>query len=379
MGKAGRLLELDALRGLAALSVLLHHNVVAAGLLEGGVERWLDGSPLQGFLSGRPPVIFFFVLSGFVLTRALRGTATAASVRGYAGWVLQRSVRLGLPSLAALVISLLLYALTYDGTWPGKAPWLEHYLWASPPEIETFALQALLLSGRVFQLDNVLWSLQHEWRLSLMFPLLALAPVFAGRRGAVLLVLAGTALTAAIGGKYGETYYLGLGVLRSLRETLYFTLPFVLGVALERARIEELPADPWQTLAGLAAVAGLARVGSDLAIFAASGIVIWLALQPGLLRSALRHPALIWLGAVSFSLYLIHEPVLAALHHTLHGLLPATAICAISLAAALPAAWLFYVGAERPVHGFARRVGRAFQGRQATAPTDAPVPNARGA
>jgi peptidoglycan/LPS O-acetylase OafA/YrhL len=69
---------------------------------------------------------------------------------------------------------------------------------------------------------------------------------------------------------------------------------------------------------------------------------------------------------VSFSLYLIHEPVLGVLHHTLHDLLPPAAICTISLAAAIPAAWLFYLGAELPVHRLARRIGRAQRPRRTT-------------
>jgi peptidoglycan/LPS O-acetylase OafA/YrhL len=305
-------------------------------------------------------LLLFFVLSGYVLTRALRNIGTGSSVRGYAGWVLQRAARLGLPTFAALVVSLILYDLTYAGTWPGEAGWLRDALWQHPPTTAEFAAQALLLvPERGFSLDNVLWSLVQEWRLSLLFPLVAAAAAFQGRPGAVRLVLASAAITGFVGGQYGESYSTGYGLIPDLRATLYFTLPFMLGVALEKAEIASVRADGWMVAAGLVAVLALGRVGTDLAIFAASALLIWLAQQPGLFQRALQHPMLTWLGTVSFSLYLIHEPVLATLHHLLHGRLPAPEIAAISMAAALPAAWLFHAAVERPVHRLARMIGHA--------------------
>lgn len=109
---------------------------------------------------------------------------------------------------------------------------------------------------------------------------------------------------------------------------------------------------------GLAAVLGLCRDGSDYAIFAASALLIWLALQPGLLRRVLRHPALRFIGTVSFGLYLVHIPVLAALQHGLHGRLSPAAIWAIGVLASLLAAWAFHRTVERPAHRLARRMER---------------------
>jgi peptidoglycan/LPS O-acetylase OafA/YrhL len=357
-----RLRELDALRGIAALYVLLHHNLIAAGPVTGWVADVLDMTPLRGLTNGRPAVLFFFVLSGYVLTRALRGSEAGSSARGYAGWIAQRVARLGLPALAALLVSVVLYRLTYAGTWQGESWWLRDVVWQTPPTPALVARHALLLvPDHGFALDNVLWSLVQEWRLSLLLPAIAAAAVFAGRQGAIRLVLVGVAVTGIMGGHYGESYGLGQGVLSGLRATLYFTLPFMLGAALERADIASLPADRWTAATGFLAVLALGRVGTDLAVFAASGLLIWLAQQPGALRRALQHPALTWLGTASFSLYLVHVPVLAALHHTLHARLPAPAIALMALAAALPAAWLFYLAVERPVQRLARAIGQATQ------------------
>ena len=72
-----RLSELDALRGIAAFLVLVQHARVMGldprpfdnPLLERGVHMLMHFSPLRVLEFGRAAVLFFFVLSGYVLTR----------------------------------------------------------------------------------------------------------------------------------------------------------------------------------------------------------------------------------------------------------------------------------------------------------------------
>ena len=59
-------------------------------------------------------------------------------------------------------------------------------------------------------------------------------------------------------------------------------------------------------------------MASDLAAYAGSAILIVLAQQPSRLRATLRRAAIVWLGRVSFSLYLIHVPLLLTAWHLLH-------------------------------------------------------------
>ncbi len=353
-----RLSELDALRGLAALVVLLHHSLLSGNFLAGPLGRWLAATPLQPIQSGRPAVMFFFMLSGFVLTKALRDRGFVLSARSWAVWAAQRTIRLCLPVVGSVALSLALYALFFNGTWPGEGAWLRDGVWQHPPTLGTAALHASLLAvGDDFTLNNALWSLVHEWRFSMLLPLLLAAPVL-GARGTASLVLAAVAASSWAGGMYGSSIYAGDTVAGTVKASLYFSLPFVLGMALELGGAARLPADRWLTVLGLAAVLGLCRNGSDYAIFIASAILIWLALQPGALQRALHHRALGFFGTVSFSLYLAHVPVLAALQHGLHGRLPPAALWGIGILASLLAAWAFYRLVERPAHRLARRVDR---------------------
>jgi peptidoglycan/LPS O-acetylase OafA/YrhL len=353
-----RLYQLDALRGIAAVMVLLHHNLAAAGLIKGWFRDAIVASPLSVINFGRPAVLFFFVLSGFVLTRALRGGVATSTLRNYVAWILQRTIRLCVPA-AAVAVSGLLYALAYHGTWPGEAWWLANTLWDRPPTVGSVLAQATLVApDGGYSLDNVLWSLSPEWRISLVLPLIAAMAAFQGRSGAMLLALVAITLGGVFGGMASETLNLGATMAGSVRPTLYFLFPFLIGMALETGDAAGFRAGRWHIVAGCTAVLALGRVGTDYATFLASALLIWLALQPGLIQRVLRRPALVWLGAISFSLYLSHESVLAVLHHELHGRLSPTAICALSIAAALPAAHLFHVVVERPAQRLAHAVGR---------------------
>jgi peptidoglycan/LPS O-acetylase OafA/YrhL len=67
------MIELEALRGIAAIIVLIHHFMLAFtprlhGLLYPQQPHSIFGTPLFAFVNGSAAVILFFVLSGFVLT-----------------------------------------------------------------------------------------------------------------------------------------------------------------------------------------------------------------------------------------------------------------------------------------------------------------------
>src|SRR6185312_6415282 len=111
-----RLHELDALRGIAALIVVLYHTLLTLHFSDSVVRRILDALPTHPIFAGRLAVIFFFVLSGAVLTRALM--AETGSVLGFGSWLFagRRVVRLCLPAVAVLAISAAARGLLWDGT-----------------------------------------------------------------------------------------------------------------------------------------------------------------------------------------------------------------------------------------------------------------------
>ena len=350
--------QLDALRGIAAFIVLLHHSYGLTGIVlrtdaslaDRFFHTLLHFSPLQALRTGRGPVLFFFVLSGFVLTAALlrRGSP------GLIAFAAQRSIRLLLPVVASVLLSFALYHAFAN---QALLHAVGSSLWTPAPDAWDALREAALLRTErpdVPALNTVLWSLVHEWRLTLLMPLVLL---FVGRPW---LMLAPSLLCMALGvlcGAAENEVHLGPWLHSSLIATLYFAPGIATGAALALAgtlpRLDRLQ----RIVAGVTALA-LFGLESDLAAYAASVLLIVLAVQPGRLHELLGRRPLVWLGRVSFSLYLVHVPILVATLCALHGLVPRGVALGTGMLTALAGAEVMHRLVERPSRDLAVRAER---------------------
>lgn len=356
--RPSRLIELDSLRGIAALIVVLHHVFIAMPQVPEWLSWMLHATPLRPIGIGRPAVIFFFVLSGYVLTRALRaqessragGVLSAAGWLGYAG---QRAVRLGLPVLASLMLSALLQGLVWRAPMPAETPDLTghagwHQMWGWP----TLLQQALLMShGQGFQLNPVLWTLVHEWRINLLLPF---ALLFLNHRALLLAVALLGAGIAKLAGMPEGGIGLGDSLARTFIASAGFLPAFAAGAALALGPVPRLDAP--QAMAAGIVVAVMAASAHDYGVIAGSVLLILLAQREGRFAAGLRHPALVWLGCVSFSLYLVHMPLLLMMTHLLRDGGAPLLGAAIAVALSFPAAALMHRWVEQPAHRLARRI-----------------------
>lgn len=99
----GRLPALDGLRGVAAVTVLVHHSllVIPAVASDRASAAWIVRSPLHLFWAGNEAVYVFFILSGLVLT-------LPAVRRGRMRWkpyYPSRLLRLYIPVVASVVLA----------------------------------------------------------------------------------------------------------------------------------------------------------------------------------------------------------------------------------------------------------------------------------
>lgn len=356
---AGRLFELDALRGIAAFLVLLQHARVMGldprpfdhPLLERGVHMLMHFSPLRVLEFGRPAVLFFFVLSGYVLTRALLRNGSP----GLLAFAAQRSIRLLLPVAASVLISAGLYAtvVTDPALLTGELRKHTIHLWQAMPGLSDILRQSTLLlteSERV-QLNPVLWSLVHEWRLTLLLPLVLL---FRARVWTLLALGCFGMALGAMGSGSENRVQLGPHFHSTLVASLYFSLAVISGATLALlSTAPQLTRD--QRLIGGITCLALFGMGSDIAVYAASVLLIVLAQQPSSFRRLLNRAPLVWLGHVSYSLYLVHAPVLAATVILLHEELPIWACLIVGIAVALSAAGVLHRLVEIPARNLARR------------------------
>ncbi len=308
--------ELDALRGLAALAVVLFHLTWRASQVLPGAQTipW-------GLEWGRFGVHLFFSISGFVIFMTLERTSSAAD------FTVSRFARL-FPAYWCGVL------LTAIGVIALGAPEL-----GQPPQIVLANLTMLQGFDYVPPVDGVYWSLTVE----LAFYVCMLALWKAQLLHRIELVLLGW-LALMTAWELFPQLPSRLGLVLCVRYIAWF-VPGILAYRVWTG--QRRPAQqvlPW--LAGLAAI--LAGYQSPIwpVYLCVSGV--YLALVGGHL-GWLRHPALIWLGAISYPLYLIHQHLGYALIARLEtlGAAPWLALI-VTLAAALAVAEAIHRWAETP-------------------------------
>lgn len=310
---------LDGLRGAAALLVLVSHA-------RHFVFEDYGGQPLSGPLMtlfygatalGHQAVIIFFVLSGFLISGSVHRSVAAGRWRwrDYLSRRLSRLWTVLLPCLVAtLVVDQLAIHFTGSRFYSGQLTFYrsgpEQFGAAYDPE--TLLANVLFLQGvaaPVYGSNGPLWSLANEFWYYLVFAALFTATP---ARWRTAILLASALLAFAAGALLDQrllylwpAWLIGYGVLRLLP---WFT----------RRRAA---APVFASLAGLGVAAGLAVPAllfagdlplADLFLALAFAAVVLVLATHRLPPAILRGPA-DWSARISYSLYLSHFPVLAAL------------------------------------------------------------------
>lgn len=347
-----RLDYLESLRGLAALMVVLHHHYMTAPFLQEAVRF----SPLRFLVNGRSSVIFFFVLSGFVI---VYGILNGSRTFSYPNFVLRRIIRIYLPYVASGLIAIACYLVLQPKVLPDTAITFNE-MWSEPLRAGTLA-RFFLLAGTpdANTINTVAWSLVYELRISLLLPFLYLLAVrFPWSLWAFVVV---EVITNRF--RHDQVPFHATDVFSSLDVTVHFVMPFVLGIFLavwcSRAAIPDLDRTPARTWLLLGVALVLMMIFRDEPASLGAAILMFVAIGSKRFQDILRWPVLISLGTISYSLYLTHAIVLQVTVRAFHGVMPLWGSLAVSLAASLVVANLFYRFVERPTHRLSQRVGRA--------------------
>lgn len=360
----GRVEFIDGLRAVAALYVLLHHSwatiyppaqVDPPGGLLGSLTRWL--------LFGHVGVVVFIVLAGYSLTIA--AARHGGELRGgFFGFMFRRGRRILPPYWAAIAVTLVL-AVTVVGERTGTQWDLSVPVDWRGVLANVFLVQDLT---RTQDTSYTFWSIAVEWHIYLLFPLV----LFVWRRSNALIGLA---------------FGIALGVAAIVSARVYdpinalwpaFYVAFVLGMS---ARVFGTSGSalcrrmPWGTagvvLLGLVFMAigthdysWLVSHAKPVDLTIGLGVAsILTALTLGRMRwlnELLSARWLVRIGAFSYSVYLVHAPLLQVGWQVLvhpFGLSQGTQLAVMLFLiapASVGAAWCFFWLFERPFLGAPR-------------------------
>jgi peptidoglycan/LPS O-acetylase OafA/YrhL len=311
-------------------------------------------SPAHVVWLGIEAVWFFFILSGFVLTKM-------ASRPGFSwsAYYPSRLIRLYGPVLFAIALAWLSYRLIPHQAPPGASPYLTALPTGYP--IADVLHDATLLGGTSTSV-GVLWSLQWEVLFSLLLPvylllvrkypipaaIIALAGALAGwfYVDQVLMYMPlfffGALLAQYWKPVLNAFSFLGRGGWLS---HLCGTLFVLLGVAAMTAFFEL--GRPLTALGLPPRVVTFPIVVAGMLLLVITSVA-W----PPLSR-LLTLRALVFLGTISFSLYLVHRPIMIAMAYTF-GLGTLSAVLAV--VASVAVAIGFFYAFERPIHRLSQKV-----------------------
>lgn len=336
-----RLGELDALRGLAALAVVLFHYTY----------RFYELHPLAPTLPfqlrwGAHGVDLFFAISGFVILMTLHRCKRPSD------FLVSRFVRLYPAYWVALVTT---FCVVSIWSLPGRSVTLGQAL------VNLTMNQDLL---NVPHVDGVYWSLQIELIFyAWMFALFCLGRLSAIRHvaGAWMLLAIVVASVSFVLGRQSPPYLLSKGLL--LPYSGMFSVGIVAFLAMGRAGIDRFDVALWLLAVCVAGLWG--DTGSVVACLVSIGI-FWLFLTQRLRWLAWK--PLCGLGVISYTWYLLHQNIgyVIMRESMAAGMAPLVAAAGAMAVSLLLATALTY-GIERP----AMRLHRRLSGKRPAAPSPA--------
>ena len=297
---SGRYGSLDGLRGLLATGVFLHHTFSAYGYFALGQWQWSSSAVFNHL--GQTTVALFFMITGFLFTLK----ASSPTVH-WKSLYLSRVARL--VPLYALVVLLVFMVIFYLSDWEIKeSPWAilkEFFIWITfacfgRPDINAYPMSWTLMA-------NVNWSLKYE----VIFYLFAVPVIHWMSR----LISARTGLLASFG------MIVAVLLFRWYRGgeggVSLYTVQFLGGMMVAYAfRIDEIKTTviESQGMRWLAVVATVSLLFMQYAyspVAVISNIIMFTAVTGGAsLFGLFKHKSAIWLGDISYGIYLLHGLVL---------------------------------------------------------------------
>lgn len=363
--------ELDSIRGISSLVVMIGHYLMIFSAFQN--YSYEDNKPFVVYLlketparlifsSGNESVIIFFVLSGFVLYESIQKTNSS-----YGSYLLKRICRIYIPYIVAIVIAIICqttiskYGISYLSEWFNRS-------WTIESSLSLIA-QHVLLVGKynTDTYNSVIWSLVHEMRISIIFPLVLMVCLRKTVRGSLLSLFSFSICSVVILFLFRSSLTLTSYVL-----TLHYTVLFLLGALVAKyknnliafySNCTKNTKITWFLFAILLymyeGLIGEIKVLNnfifrDYVVAISACLFVILSLSVSTFSTFLRNKYLLYLGEISYSLYLYHLISLFSLIYMLNDVLPLTIILIMSLILSFILATISYLFVEK----FSFRLGK---------------------
>jgi len=312
-------------------------------------------TPLRLAWSGQERAIMFFVLSGFVLCLPW----LAGKPQAYGRFLLGRLCRIYPPYIAAMALAALASVLIGGHVLPKASIYFNQLGWSRHPDAGTLPSILLVLTDHHSDyINEAVWSLTWEVRIAILFPLLML-PILRWRnvgatRVYLLLLLLGQVARHVLSAHPGFGQALGDGCR--------YTDCFVLGtaIAMNRVKIGEWFGRRHSAFGWLCLTLGLGlcwapwpHFHEDIVGIGAALLIVAIIGTDGL-RKWLARDYWLWLGRQSYSLYLIHVPIVMVIVILYRGVVPLLA-CLSVIPVSIVLAQIFHLHVELPSVALAQK------------------------
>lgn len=364
-----RIEYLDSMRGLTSLTVVSFHALVSFEIFyEANYNqnytnlfmRFITESPLK-LTWGGVAVFLFFVLSGYVLTNMF----SKPDRRSYSDFIGRRFIRIYVPYIIIMAISVVLVSIFHQYKNAEGMSLLFERRWDHMPSLKAIIAYILMVHIDTTNVNGVVWTLYHEMRISIMFPVIAFI---------VLKLDFKKSIFAAIlfsFGIMGLIYWLssfmtiGDSLIRTFGDTFFYSFFFFIGGYLCRYKDQIVTffkrkdkAFVFVTfLASLLLIANWWMYNFiDISNYRVNNIIAGIGMLL-LFMSVIASPLaqkmlgvkfLKWTGKISYSTYLTHMPVIMLTTTLLSPKIGMwqSMICAVLLV--LPVANIFHKVVEVP-------------------------------
>lgn len=325
-----RYIQLDSLRGIAALSVFFSHAIgmipideiflhsEGIGLIMlNSVWSFFFLSPMHALFDGEAAVNLFFVLSGFCLSLPYLNKRNQKKLR-IKEFIVRRIFRIYPAYIFAILFAIFLKNIyqypsaEYISEWGGT-----FFRWDTIPLKEYIYFLSLILNFDTKLLNPPSWSLVIEMRMAIIMPLFILLTKMDRIKGKFLLyvifLMVALYIKISLYGiiTYGPLFFLGIFIAKYLEiisifinqcNKIQFFCLCIIGILFYTSRF------PWQTVFHIASnnlSDGVFRYLSGIG----SSIIIICFFRKGIER-LFNNKIGAFLGKISYGLYLVHFPVL---------------------------------------------------------------------